>query len=197
MSKPVRAHVSLACIRRPGVATRAAVAVLASFALAGCPRPSPRPPGTDGTARWAFAIAQPKIAAFAPDAEVRTIAGAPVNLDGRLPANTGSWSFVAWSPTRSTIQVIVNADGTSSSSQRTDLAPGPGIQQPLPAGWVDSDQVFAATSGKRDPAARIADLVVLNVASYTHAPGQAVWAIRFDAGPNQLVAIDGTSLGSQ
>jgi hypothetical protein len=191
MRQTIRAYASVGGIRRSALA---ALAALASLAIAGCPKPSPRPPGTDGTARWAFGIAQPKIAAFAPDAELRTIAGAPVSLDGRLPANTGSWSFVAWSPTRSTIQVIVNADGTTSSSQRTDLAPGPGIQQPLPAGWADSGQVFAATSGKRDPAARLANLVVLNVASYTQAPGKAVWAISFDAGPNQLVAVDGAYL---
>jgi hypothetical protein len=184
----------LAGIRRSGISALALVVV---GAMTGCPMPTPRPAGSDGSARWAFGIAQPVIAAFAGDAEVRTILGTTVSVDGRLPANTGSWSFVAWSPTRSTIQVTVNANGTTSSSQRTDLAPGPGIQHPLPAGWADSIPVFSATNGKRDAAARVANLVVLNLASYSQAPGRAVWGINFDAGPNQLVAADGTYIGPE
>jgi len=185
-------------IRRLGILALAFALALAS---AGCPLPAPAPiprgPGTEGSARWAFAIARPEIVAFAADAEVRTISGIMVNLDGRLFANTGVWSFVAWSPTRSTIQVTVKADGTASSSQRTDAAPGPGIQRPLPANWADSIPVFAATSGRRDPAARLANLVVLNVASYAQAPNRAVWGISFDAPPNQLVTFDGTYIGPQ
>jgi hypothetical protein len=175
-----------------------ALALAVVAAIAGCPTPTPRPPGgNDGTSRWAFAIAQPKIAAFAGDAQLRTIVGASINADGRLPSNTGSWSFVAWSPTRSTIQVTVNADGTASSSQRNDPAPGPGIQQPMPASWADSPQVFGATVGKRDAAAHVANLVVFNLVSYTQAPGKAVWGINFDAGQNQLVAADGTYIGPE
>jgi hypothetical protein len=123
--------------------------------------------------------------------------GATVGLDGRLPSNTGSWSFVAWSPTRSTIQVTVSANGTTSSAQRNDPAPGPGIQVPLPAGWADSPQVLAATSGKRAAGATVANLIVLNVTSYTQAPGAAVWGINFDAGPNQLVAVGGAYIGPE
>jgi hypothetical protein len=185
-------------IRRLGIF---ALGFALALATGGCPLPAPAPisrgPGSDGSARWAFAIARPEIAAFAADAELRTIYGFTVNLDGRLPANTGSWSFVAWSPTRSTIQVIVKADGTASSSQRTDAAPGPGIQRPLPVNWADSIQVFAVTNGRRDPAARLANLVVLNVASYSQAPNRAVWGISFDVPPNQLVTFDGTYIGPQ
>src|SRR5262245_54135262 len=168
-------------------------------ANAGCPPTTitPRPPGTDGSARWAFAIAQPKIAAIAPDAELRTVIGAFISLDGRLPANTGDWSFVAWSPTHSTIQVTVNANATTSTTQRNDAAPGPGIEKPLSAAWADSIQVFAATNGKRDPGATIANLVVLNLASYSKAPNKAVWGINFNAGANQLVAVDGTYIGPE
>ena len=185
---------TIAGIRRLGIS---ALAVVVAGAMAGCPMPTPRPPGTDGTSRWAFGIAQPVITAFAADAQVRTILGNTVNLDGRLPSNTGSWSFVAWSPTRSTIQVTVSANGTTTTSQRTDAAPGPGIQQPLTASWADSPQVFAATNGKRDPGAHVANLIVLNIASYSQAPGRAVWGINFDAGPNQLVAADGTYIGPE
>ena len=185
-------------IHRLGIVTLALAVVAPGL---GCPLPAPspipRPPGTDGSARWAFAIAQPQIAAFAPDVELRTIAGFTVNLDGRLPSNTGSWGFVAWSPSRSTIQVNVRFDGTTSSAQRTEPAPGPGIEHPLPAGWADSIAVFAATNGKRDPAARIANLVVCNIASYRQAPGRAVWGISFDVPPNQLVSFDGSYLGPE
>jgi hypothetical protein len=181
-------------IHRFGIAGLALVVV---GAMAGCPMPTPRPAGSDGTSRWAFGIAQPVIAAFAADAQVRTILGNTVGLDGRLPSNTGAWSFVAWSPTRSTIQVTVNANGTTSSSQRTDAAPGPGIQVPLTAAWADSPQVLAATSGKRAAGATVANLIVLNVASYASAPNTAVWGINFDAGPNQLVAATGGYIGPE
>lgn len=173
-------------------------AAVIAIAATGCPpNPNiPRPPGTDGGARWAFAIAEPVIHGIAADAELRTVIGAAVNLDGRLPSNGGSWGFVAYSPTRATIQVNVNANGTTSTSQRNEAAPGPGIQVPLPA-WVDSIQVFAATNGKRDPGASIAQLVVFNLTSYSQAPGKATWGINFNAGQNQLVAADGTYIGPQ
>jgi hypothetical protein len=186
----------LAALRRLGTL---AVALAILGVAAGCPPTTitPRPPGSDGGARWAFGIAQPKISAIAGDAQLRTIIGASVNLDGRLPANTGSWSFVAWSPTHSTIQVTVNFDGTTSTTQRTEAAPGPGIQVPMPTSWADSIQVFAATNGKRGPGSTFANLVVLNIASYSQAPGKATWGINFNAPPNQLVALNGTYIGPE
>jgi hypothetical protein len=39
--------------------------------------------------------------------------------------------------------------------------------------------------------------MVLNVASYNGVPNQAVWAINFNAGGNQLVHADGTYIGPQ
>lgn len=189
-------HARTLAFRRLGIL---AFALLAVAGTAGCPLTTvtPRPPGNDGSARWAFAIAQPKVAAIATDAQLRSILGATVLLDGRLPANTGSWSFVTWSPTHSTIQVTVNASGATSVAQRNDPAPGPGIEVPLPASWADSTQVFAATSGKRDPGATSANLVVLNVTSYPQASNKAVWGINFNAGANQLVAVDGTYIGPE
>jgi hypothetical protein len=185
--------------RIPGRIIGLGLALAIIGASAGCPPTTitPRPTGTDGSARWAFAIAQPRIAAFAGDAELRTIIGATVRLDGRIPANTGTWSFVAWSPTHSTIQVTVDANGVASTTTRTEAAPGPGIQVPLPASWADSIQVFAATNGHRDPGASIANLVVLNLASYSQAPHKATWGINFNAGQNQLVAVDGSYIGPE
>ena len=188
-------HVRTFIARRFGVM---ALALAVAAVTAGCPpNPNiPRPPGTDGGAKWAFAIAEPVIHGIAADAELRTVIGAAVNLDGRLPSNGGSWSFTAWSPTRSTVQVTVSANGTTSTTQRNEAAPGPGIEVPLPA-WADSIQVFAATNGHRDPGASIAQLVVLNLASYSKAPGKATWGMNFDAGPNQLVAANATYVGAE
>ena len=187
---------TLTAVRRLGIL---AFTLAIAAAGAGCPPTpvTPRPPGSDGGARWAFGIAEPKIAAIAGDAQLRTIIGSTVQLDGRLPANTGNWSFVAWSPTHSTIQVTVSASGAVSTTQRNDAAPGPGIEIPLPASWADSTTAFAATNGKRDPGATIANLVVLNIASYTQAPGKAVWGINFNAGANQLIAVNGSYIGPE
>lgn len=175
------------------------IAVVAFLALgASCPPPVPRPVGdTTGGARWAFAIAQPSITAFAADAELRTILGGPVGVDGRLPSNVGSWSFVAWSPTHSTIQVNVSFNGVASSSTRTEAAPGPGVQRPIPSDWADSIAVFTATDGKRLATATVANLVALNAASYAQAPNKATWAINFNAGPNLLVSAEGAYIGPE
>jgi len=147
-------------------------------ANAGCPpiTITPRPAGTTAAlagrspSRSPRSPPSPATPSFAPSS------APPYRLDGRIPANTGSWSFVAWSPTHSTIQVTVDANGAASTTTRTEAAPGPGIQVPLPASWADSIQVFAATNGHRDPGASIANLVVLNLASYSQAPHKAVWA---------------------
>ena len=168
----------------------------------GCPTSASdvqlRPPGTDGSARWAWAIAQPAISAAAADAELRQILGSTVALDGRLPANAGDWSFVAYSASRAlAVQVTVSYDGGASTSTRAEAAPGPGIVRPLPSGWADSIQVFRATDGKRDPAATLANLVALNVSSFGIVANQAVWALSFDRGRNQVVSVDGTYLGEQ
>jgi hypothetical protein len=176
------------------------VALLGALALGvHCPTPQPRPStDPDGSARWAYAIAQPTITAFAADVELRQVLGATVMVDGRLFANTGTWSFVAYSPSLGqTIQVTVSYDGTTSTSQRAVTPPGPGVVRPLPSGWVDSTTAFQATAGHRDPSASSATLVVLNVTSFPQAPGEAVWGINFNAGSNQLVRWDGTYIGPQ
>jgi hypothetical protein len=181
---------------------RAAILLGSTFGLMGasCPPTTPvvRPAGDEGSARWAWAIAQPSVAAFAPDAELRQVLGAAIMPDGRLPANKGDWSFVTYSASRSTtFQVTVNYNNTTNTDQRAEAAPGPGIVRPLPADWANSTTVFQATNGHRDASATMANLAVLNVASYTKAPGQATWGINFDAGANQLVSVSGTYIGNE
>jgi hypothetical protein len=71
----------------------------------------------DGSARWGLTIAQPRITAFAPDAQLYAILGGEVYRDGRLPASVEDWSYVAWSPTRRrTFQVTVLFDGSTTTS---------------------------------------------------------------------------------
>ena len=173
----------------------AALTLLVVLGATGCKDPIARPAGTDGTARWAFNIAQPSLGG---DYELRQILGTMVFVDGRLPANVGNWSFVTWSPSQQSIrQVTVAADASVSVDNRAEAAPGPGIAGTLPATWADSPAVLGSTNGTRDANATIAKLMVLNVASYNGVPNQAVWGINFDAGGNQLVRPDGTYIGPQ
>ena len=173
------------------------VAVLVALGVAGCPKPTPRPPGTDGTARWAFGLASPKMTG---DYELRQILGASVMLDGRLAANTGSWEFVAWSPSlQNKKEITVSYNGTTSESTSSEAAPGPGVvKAALSATWADSPDVIKATDGKRASDATYSPLMVANLTNYPKAPGQAVWGINFNGGgKNQLVGIDGTYIGDQ
>ena len=173
------------------------VVVLVALGLVSCTKPTSRGPGTDGTARWAFALASPKMTG---DYELRQILGSSVMVDGRLAANTGAWEFVAWSPTlQSKNQITVSYNGATSESVSAEPAPGPGIvKSALLATWADSPDVINATNGKRAPGATHAPLMVANVTNYPKAAGQAVWGINFDGGGNnQLVGIDGAYIGDQ
>jgi len=173
----------------------AAVTLGVVIGALGCNKPVPRPAGTDGTSRWAYGIAQPS---FGGDYELRQILGGMVFLDGRLPANTGSWSFVAWSPSQQkTRQVTIAANASVSVSDRNAAPPGPGIAGTLPSTWADSPQILGATDGRRDSNATIAKLMALNVTRFNGTQSQAAWGINFDAGNNQLVSVDGTYLGPQ
>src|SRR5215216_6059313 len=91
----------------------ALVMVVGAFSGCTCQKGTVRPgPPFDGSAKWAVGLAQPRIAAFASDADVRTIVGARIAPDGRLFANVGSWGVVAFSPShQQTIQVNVSATG--------------------------------------------------------------------------------------
>ena len=178
--------------------TLIAVALLATLSVAGCKDPVSRPAGgTDGTARWAFALASPKMTG---DYELRQILGSQVMVDGRLAANTGSWEFVTWSPSlQSKKQITVGHDGATSESTSSEATPGPGVvKAAIPATWADSPQIINATNGKRAAGATHSPIMIANVTNYPKATGQAVWGINFDGGGNnQLVGLDGTYIGDQ
>src|SRR5215510_13059639 len=99
-----------------------------------CKKLEPRPGDEhDGSARWAMELAQPSMARWSADAEVREMLGASVGLDGRLAANGGAWSVVAYSPSRGeTLQALVQYDSKVSTTTRAEAAPGPGVVQPQP-----------------------------------------------------------------
>jgi len=186
-------HALAAC--RPFVA----IFLCAGSLAVGCTTVSPSPRFTDdGTAHWALNIAQPLITAFAADAQLYEVLGADVGRDGRLPTNTGTWSFVTWSLSRTTtFQVTIKHDGTTSTSTRSEPSPASQLGQPVPLGWVDSLSVFAVVAPYLACAVTRAQLVAFNVASYAEAPSQSAWSINFDAGQNQLVKWDGTYIGPQ
>ena len=179
--------------------TAAVIAVI----LSGCATlsgPAPRPgPLAQGSARWAYAIAQPSIAGFPPDVQLYTIIGGFVYRDGRLPSNTGDWSVVTWSPSlKQVFQVTVKFDGTFFTTTRNENAPPSQNGQPLPQGWADSTDVFAVVAPHLGCGGiSHAQVAVLNVASYAEAPNQPVWGINFNVGQNQLVKWDGTYVGPQ
>lgn len=155
--------------------------------------------GTDGSARWALAIAEPRLTSFAADAELREIIGSGIALDGRLGTDTGAWSLVAYSTARAqTLQVTVDARGNATSAIRDAAPPGPGVVRPLPAGWADSVAVFAAIRPHLSASVKAVGLAALNAADYGgDVAGQAAWGVSFDQGPNHLVRWDGKYVGPQ
>lgn len=166
------------------------------LALAGCPAGVERG-GDDvtGGARWAYDRARPTMAA---DAQLYALLGASIELDGRLPSNTGSWTFITWSATTHEARYItVDAGGTASAEMRT-AASGPSASgQPLPDAWADSQDVFAAVRPYLPCEATTAPAAMFNVGTFPEAMGQVAWAINYDAGANQLVKWDATYLGAQ
>ncbi|MDH4223052.1 MAG: hypothetical protein OEV55_05865 [candidate division Zixibacteria bacterium] len=176
------------------------IVLLAGVVLsASCPQPVPRPlPAFEGSAKWALNIAQPLIASFASDAQLYNILGAVIYKDGRLPSNTGDWSFVVWSASQQKqFQVTVKFDGTASTSTRSVTTPPSPSRQPIPNGWINSTEIFAALAPHLVSGVTHAQLVTLNLVNYPQAPNQAVWGISFNQGPNQLIMWDGTYLGHQ
>lgn len=183
-------------MRRPCRFHLAVVVALPALLGSSCPTPELRPgPVSDGSAQWAWQIAQPRVTAFAADARLYEILGAVIWHDGRLPANTGTWSFVTWSPTlQRELQVTVDHSGTVSTSVRDRTsAPGSG-GHPVPAAWANSPVVFQAAEPHRPSDRTTAQLVVFNLETW-QTPG--LWGINYGSGPNLIVRWDGTYIGTQ
>jgi hypothetical protein len=156
-----------------------------------CPPGRLRPgPPYDGSAKWAVDLAQPRFAAFAADAQLRTIAGARIASDGRVFANAGSWAVAAFSESRQQkIEVTVSASGVVSES--ISAVPPAGIQVPLPAGWINSTDVFVHVRSLVPPFDE-APLVTFNMTDFgAELAGQATWGVNTPGG-NVLVLYDGS-----
>lgn len=175
----------------------AAVAIL--MLVQGCEDPKVRPGASfDGSVHWALQIAQPEITTFEADAQIYQVLAATVWKDGRLPENTGNWSFVSWSPGLKKIcQITVSYDGGTRKSIRESVdPPNSGSGGVIPAGWVNSTTAFAAIPSQ-EIAKSFAQLVVFNFTSYPQEPNTALWAINFAGGNNPLVRWDGHYVGTQ
>ena len=185
--------------------SRSVIGVICSVALlllvsgCDCPPPEQRPGSSyDGSVHWALDAAQPVIHSFASDAEIYQVLGAVVWNDGRLPANSGSWSFVSWSPSRREIcQVTVNWLGNARERVRESVdPPRTGSGGPIPSAWVNSTAVFSGIPSN-EVTASFAQLVVFNLNNHDEAPNAAVWGINFAGGNNPLVRWDGVYVGNQ
>jgi len=197
-------RIRLVLMRIRSISRRTTLLLLASLPLtmaASCPTPTPTErPGSDfdGSAHWALALAQPDITSFAGDARPYTVLGSMIYRDGRLSADTGTWSIVAWSPSRQEVlQVNVQHDGSTSTTTRAQASAPSHNGQPIPAGWANSTVIFDAVAPHLASGTNHAVLAVLNTTSYPPAPTETVWGINFNVGPNQLVRVDGTYLGPQ
>lgn len=151
--------------------------------------------GTDGSAQWALAIAQPKLQGCAPDIELRMVIGVRVASNGRLFTNVGSWGIVGYSPSlQQDCQVNVSFDGTSTVQTRANAAPGPGVVKPLPPTFADSTVIFAAAVARGGAGAE-STLTMLNHVEYTGHPGKSAWAVNF-SNANYWFDASGNFLGN-
>ena len=174
-------------------------ALLAVMALSSCDDPEARPGDSfDGSVQWALQIAQPEINNFSSDAQIYSILGATIWKDGRLPANTGTWSFISWSASLQKIcQVTVDDEGNTRKTIRdSENPPNTGSGSTLPAGWVNSPTIFSAIP-TQEITRSFAQLVAFNYTSYLQAPNEAVWGINFAGGRNPLVRWNGEYIGTQ
>lgn len=139
---------------------------------------TPRPPGTDGSARWAYnaayATAQSELAS---DAVVVAITGEGVMPDGRLAANRGRWmlDFSSFSAS-DRVRITVNHLGQVSVGEHSS----PGVIHALgspPGNFTDSIAIFNSTTGHGAPGTRtVFDPVVC---AFDEIAGSHVWTIIF------------------
>jgi hypothetical protein len=169
------------------------------FCRGGCVEPTVRPGSAfEGSAKWALQKAQPEINNFASDAQLYQILGSQIWKDGRLPGNTGTWSFVCWSNSvKQKFQISVDHLGKTYKSY--DESPNPPLSSsgtPIPSSWVNSTEVFHSI-----PVSAIThdycSILALNLISYIEAPNIAVWNISGLGSKNHLVRWDGHYIGTQ
>jgi|GEM_PF-2936207 hypothetical protein len=150
------------------------------LALGGTPL-TPRSPGTDGSAHWAYAVALPRAKMeLAPDAVVVEISGEGVMPDGRLAANTGKWTL-HFSSFTAAARLPVFVDHLKNVTVGAKTSPGVIHALGSPPGtFPDSIAIFTSTSGKGASGTR----TVVNpvVCTFDGIAGSHVWSIKFKVG---------------
>ena len=160
------------------VAVVAAIAVGAYLLLTRQEPLEARPPGTDGSARWAYDAARPRAQSeLASDAVPVEVTGEDVMPDGRLAANRGKWT-IAFSSFTAGERVNISVDhlGGVTVGERSS----PGVIRALgtpPGNFTDSITVFANTAGHGAAGARTVENPVTCV--YDNIAGNHVWTIRY------------------
>ena len=159
----------------------AVLAILVSVSMVmGClgPEPKQRPPGTDGSARWAFDAALPRATSdFASDATLVEISGEGVMPDGRLAANTGKW-ILSFSSFSKVSRVPITVDFNRNVSIGSSVPPG--RIEPLWAAFTDSPAIFAASAAHGASGTRKVEYPV--VCRFDSTTGTHVWFIKFKVG---------------
>jgi hypothetical protein len=162
------------------------------------PAPTQRiAPLADGSARWASARARRPILAIARDARLYEIIGTSLWRDGRLPSDAGTWRLIAWSPrAKRRIEATVEFDGHVTVQTFAAQAPPLASPQPIPYGWRDSPEIFAAAAPQLPCGVHVAPVVELT--GRTIIPGQRgdAWVLNFYNALPQVVGWDGTFVGT-
>jgi hypothetical protein len=137
----------------------------------------------------------PSIQAFDPMAKVYRISGNQVFSDGRLPSNTGTWSFSVWSPCRvEEWWAMVRSDRTVAfpSQEGTAVEPPSQSGNPLPTAWADSTTAFKGLVGHASP--NEVGQAEFNGLSYVNFSG-SVWRFIAPTGTHYLSS-SGSYLGT-
>jgi hypothetical protein len=142
---------------------------------------TPRPPGPQGAARWAFTIASPLAkAGLAPDAIPVEISGQDILPDGRMAANRGSWkvTFSSFSASQR-MPITVDHLGNGSAGAKSTAGVIQGLGTP-PGTFPDSTVIFAATAGKGAAGERKVSNPVQ--VGFDTVAGSHVWLIKIKVG---------------
>jgi hypothetical protein len=161
--------------RRRFALVAAAAAVLGYVACAGPILPARSKPG--GAVKWAESLALSKAIQWSTDATLVSVTGAGIGIEGWLPDRGGEWKFTYTSVAKATrMEIVIDSDGTV---RDRETAKGPPAAA-LPAGWLDSPKVWAATRAHwTGQPVHTLDAELSPVAEPERAAGALVWRIRF------------------
>jgi hypothetical protein len=159
----------------------AAAGLAAAAFAAGCAGAGPiisqrTKPG--GAGRWAEELATPAATQWSTQAALCRITGAGVGADGWLPDIGGYWLLTFWSPDEpGVLEITVDSDG---GTQSRPAPASPHRGRTLPADWMDTPHVWAATRAHQSgEVLSTFDAELAFDAEPERYPGQPVWRIRF------------------